>query len=329
MKQKRNRVEAIVEAIDAPQATTVFKVLYLILTFASFNSFTANQAYLSKAAYIIAGFGALLLLARLINNKKYRKMPFVPILLLFILSMVISAVGALKYGYIENLQGISWATIQFFMLYLLDMDRGVLDYKREFKLIAGVFLLYTSLATFAGLCLGLVGYTTDTLEIWWYGRGVIGLFGNRLYGVYSDPNYGAVLCVIAIVLTLYVMQRRKSSVIRVFGVLNIVSSLAYISLSGSRTGLVTGIVALSFYAVMTFIRSSWASERGILQKTFVSILLIAGVTVGFVASDFASQIAEIEAKSRPPIIAVGEVTAARDFSDVRDIVRGYYLALTQ
>ena len=50
---------------------------------------------------------------------------------------------------------------------------------------------------------------------------------------------------------------------------------------------------------------------------------------GFVAPDFASQIAEIEAGLRPPLMAVGTLDVARDFSDVRDIVRGYYLALTQ
>jgi len=50
---------------------------------------------------------------------------------------------------------------------------------------------------------------------------------------------------------------------------------------------------------------------------------------GFVAPDFASQIAEIEAGLRPPQVAVGELDVARDFSDVRDIVRGYYLALTK
>lgn len=49
---------------------------------------------------------------------------------------------------------------------------------------------------------------------------------------------------------------------------------------------------------------------------------------GFVAPDFASQIAEIEAGLRPPQMAVGRLDVARDFSDVRDIVRGYYLALT-
>lgn len=49
---------------------------------------------------------------------------------------------------------------------------------------------------------------------------------------------------------------------------------------------------------------------------------------GFVAPDFASQIAEIEAGLRPPVMAVGTLDVARDFSDVRDIVRGYHLTLT-
>jgi GDP-4-dehydro-6-deoxy-D-mannose reductase len=50
---------------------------------------------------------------------------------------------------------------------------------------------------------------------------------------------------------------------------------------------------------------------------------------GFVAPDFASQIAEIEAGLHPPEVSVGALDVSRDLSDVRDIVRGYYLALTQ
>lgn len=50
---------------------------------------------------------------------------------------------------------------------------------------------------------------------------------------------------------------------------------------------------------------------------------------GFVAPDFARQIAEIEAGLRSPEVVVGSLDVARDFTDVRDIVRGYYLALTQ
>ena len=47
----------------------------------------------------------------------------------------------------------------------------------------------------------------------------------------------------------------------------------------------------------------------------------------FVTSNFARQVAEIEAGLRDPVIFVGDLTPRRDYSDVRDIVRGYWLLL--
>jgi GDP-4-dehydro-6-deoxy-D-mannose reductase len=47
----------------------------------------------------------------------------------------------------------------------------------------------------------------------------------------------------------------------------------------------------------------------------------------FVTSDFARQIAEIEQGRREPRMLVGNLTAKRDFTDVRDMVRAYSLAL--
>jgi GDP-4-dehydro-6-deoxy-D-mannose reductase len=46
----------------------------------------------------------------------------------------------------------------------------------------------------------------------------------------------------------------------------------------------------------------------------------------FVTSSFAFQIAEIEAGKRAPVLNVGNLDAARDFTDVRDMVRAYRLA---
>ncbi len=46
----------------------------------------------------------------------------------------------------------------------------------------------------------------------------------------------------------------------------------------------------------------------------------------FVTSNFAKQVAEIEAGIKPPVIKVGNLEARRDWSDVRDVVRGYWLA---
>lgn len=47
----------------------------------------------------------------------------------------------------------------------------------------------------------------------------------------------------------------------------------------------------------------------------------------FVTSNFAKQIVDIEKGKKPPVIYVGNLEAKRDFTDVRDVVRGYWLAL--
>ena len=47
----------------------------------------------------------------------------------------------------------------------------------------------------------------------------------------------------------------------------------------------------------------------------------------FVCSNFAWQIAEIDLGLRPPKMIVGNLNVRRDFTDVRDIVRGYHLLL--
>ena len=54
-----------------------------------------------------------------------------------------------------------------------------------------------------------------------------------------------------------------------------------------------------------------------------------GQSDAFVVSAFARQIAEVEAGLKQPIIQVGNLEAMRDFTDVRDIARGYYGALTK
>ncbi|HEV2380189.1 MAG TPA: GDP-mannose 4,6-dehydratase [Terriglobia bacterium] len=49
----------------------------------------------------------------------------------------------------------------------------------------------------------------------------------------------------------------------------------------------------------------------------------------YVCSGLALRVAEIACGSRPPVLEVGNAQISRDFSDVRDIVRGYALLLEQ
>lgn len=47
----------------------------------------------------------------------------------------------------------------------------------------------------------------------------------------------------------------------------------------------------------------------------------------FVVADFCKQVAEIEKGLRPPVMYVGNLSARRDFTDVRDVVRAYSLLI--
>ena len=48
-----------------------------------------------------------------------------------------------------------------------------------------------------------------------------------------------------------------------------------------------------------------------------------GQALGFVVSDFASQVAEIEAGKKAAVLSVGDLSAARDFTYVTDVVAAY------
>ena len=54
-----------------------------------------------------------------------------------------------------------------------------------------------------------------------------------------------------------------------------------------------------------------------------------GQSARFVLAAFAKQIAEIAAGKQAPVMHVGNLEPARDFTDVRDVVRAYHLALTR
>lgn len=78
-------------------------------------------------------------------------------------------------------------------------------------------------------------------------------------------------------------------------------------------------------AELAGLRAASAGQRVVIVRPFNHIG--PGQSDDFVASAFARQLARIEAGLQEPVLKVGNLSAVRDLTDVRDTVAGYMLAL--
>ena len=162
----------------------------------------------------------------------------------FLASFVISALFSIRYGIMEKRSGFYLLTLQFCCLYLYDKNTPFEALKKDLSLFALVFVVYTLVASAIGLHMGFAQWQ-DGFEVDFMKRNILGMFQGRLFGLYSDPNYGAVYAIISILFSwwLWLVKRRKGYL--ALAIVNALIHFTFLSLTGSRTG-VYGAMALVF-----------------------------------------------------------------------------------
>lgn len=229
-----------------PKAETVFKICYLLLVLFSFNALVAGHALLTVLNYVLVAFGAVLLLLRAFRFKQYLNTGSSVLLVLFCVSMAVSSLLNRKYGILENVQALTWTTLQFGMLYLCDKKRSVSEYKREFVILASIFSVYVLLANIASIAMFFAHY--GVFGQFSFNGNIIGFVWGRLWGVHSDPNNGSVMCVASIVLCIcawIAIPAKKKKAFKAFLCVNIILDYCYIMLSDSRTGMVCTLIGVA------------------------------------------------------------------------------------
>lgn len=205
---------------------TGFKLLFLALTLLSFNSLMANRSVLTWIAYAVTAIGIAVLVIRVVCFKKYLHAKGLFLLIAFCGSYALSALLTRQYGLSENAKALVWMAFQYFILYTYDTTSDGTAEKKEFYIISHFFMAYTFLAVAAGTVMLFADYYSYT-EV----NGVVVILGflwNRLWGVYSDPNYGAVFSAITIIMSLYFYKDAKKP-LKALYIINIVLQICYIA----------------------------------------------------------------------------------------------------
>ena len=227
-----------------------FKITYLLLGLFTFNSFIYDSPIQPALVKVCLILGVLAAAGRLFFLKDYIKTPYLPVLVLFCISFCLTIFVNWKYNAgMADLKWVIWTGFIFFLLYTCDGTRSRNSYKKEFHIFADILIVLSVVCALASIYLLLQNYhdlwTTESGEVL-----IAGFQWGRLWGVYTDPNYGGVFSVAAILMCIYFIFIRKG-LCRIWYVLAICADYVYVIFSDSRTAEVTmcagiGVILLLF-----------------------------------------------------------------------------------
>lgn len=254
-----------------------FKCLYFILVLLSFNSICALRPGFSYASYAVALLGGAVVLFRLLNFKKYISARGIIWLVFFCGSYLLSAFLTRQYGFLENIQALIWMVIQFFIVYTYDNSKSIEENKKEIQVFCWMLIGYTFFMSLVAIVMLITDYNHyrvagDTAVI-------SGFLWNRLWGLYTDPNYGAVFSIISMVLSVAFYKLSKKP-IRVFLIINVILQVLYITFSDSRTALVALMVTVFAATFLLLLRAKKLENKKVVIQVVISFTLALVLAVG-------------------------------------------------
>ncbi len=259
----------------------IFRILFLCTALLTFNSFvypTAVQPLFVKACVVL---GILVLCGRALFYRDYIRTPGWWLFALFSLSFLVSIFVNRRYGvWFSDMKWVFWNGVMFFGLYVNDRTKSAAYYKKEFGVLSHIVIFYSAIAAVFGIAqmFSLYGEAVTTADSELILRG---LQWERLWGVYTDPNYGAVLSVIAIFLALYYFFRSKMG-LRILYVIGVLLNVLYVIFSDSRTAKVALCICAAVFIVFVCSRQRvWKRAR----RAVVSVLAFCLAAAVFVSCD--------------------------------------------
>jgi len=208
-----------------------FKILYFILAAFSFNSLIAGRSWMTFFSATVMAGGIILLLWRCLHLREYRNMPYLAGCILFWLSYLLSSTMNISYGITGNLKALLWMAFQFCLLYCGRRHQD--SAKREFRALEWLLLLYPGIQALISLLMLVFSYSGAAVERGMY----IGVQLGRLWGSYSDPNYGAVLAVVSVIFSAAALLKgNRTGWLKRLHFFNIWLQYFYVVFSYSRTG---------------------------------------------------------------------------------------------
>lgn len=217
------------------QVLFAFKMYYMFYLLLAFNAFVNGTVVMKYATMAAAVWGAALGLWMLLDYKRYLKVPNLWAIVAFIASAVLSAILNIRYGYIDNIQGLIWMGISLIVIYVPTCTYSKAEVLKELKITAVAYVIYCTAVHIFSVSMVFWGRNMGYVDPQGMEH-IVGFNWGRLWGIYDEPNRGSIMALAAIFFAVYLFWNAKKCLGKVFWILCIIAQYLFLIFSDSRTG---------------------------------------------------------------------------------------------
>ncbi len=260
------------------KALFIFRLYYMLYVLVAFTALLNGKRWFPLATVLLVVTGAIVGIWMIVNYKMYLKTKNVILIILFLLSYAFSSVMNIQYGYIGNLVEMLWIGFTMAIMYIGVDIYTETEVKKEFSILAKVYVGYVLALCIISIWMYFLGESYKFIDDYGMDR-EIGYKWARLLGAFDDPNHGATIVSVGIVLTIYLITTTKKIIWRILMTIAVVIQYIYIILSDSRTGMIA--IAIAVLVGLGIILYRFISKRrnnlvgGIISGLICVICLVA------------------------------------------------------
>lgn len=210
---------------------------------------------------IIFVWGILLIIRDFFTKRLMFKQPLSPIIVAILVSFFISVMLNFSYQFPNN--AINWVYLAHTFLLIYPYDASIDNettqkwVKRFNDTLIGI-IAFLSAGSLLLYVFNIQYWVIDGTGTHWLRQGFM---ENRLFGLYTSPNFGSMLGFFSIVAILMnnIIKRGRWNKFQKFYIVNIVIQYLYYILANSR-GTTLGLVSFGMFAVIYFVIKGWQTK---------------------------------------------------------------------
>lgn len=195
----------------------------------------------------------------------------------FLIVYLLSIVCNWERNVFSDFEGFIITLLQMFCFFMYPMQLSVYNIKKQVRYLGITVIAFS----FICACISIYHFVNQMYfqigDIPAWGK-IYGFVRGRLYGIYVDPNLGAVIACFSIFFSQFLKRVR----INFFLNINIFLQISYLILSGSRTGLVCFagcIFIINFLSYRERFFKYWNGGQAFIKASFFLILCIGFLSV--------------------------------------------------